>query len=279
MAEDGERRKGEMRAFITNASRNVVFLQTLSPSNTASVGTGVLVRHSGHFYIVSALHNLVFNEGHLERAQHATRFKFGCGEDDLRILGVGTPAPPDTPLDFGTVLPLKPQPLIDKKLDLVALRIEDGYEPPKTISAFDLETNTFYGDLQKGASILIIGNPWDGRQTLGNGKEVLMPYFDYVDYDPDAEFSGLSYQFNSKDHILFRYALSRERIKPHGFSGAPVWKHEETGGIVWASNPRIVGIVLRYVEARSLLIAVKVHHVLRLLQTERTERQARVRDT
>lgn len=267
MTEEFARSLKEREAFITRASSCVVFLQTLSPDNNPSVGTGVLLMYGERLYIMSALHVFKFDDGDLKRAQRASRFKFGCGPS-LSILKAGDTAPHATPLDFGVPLPLESQPLVDSKYDLIALRLEDGFETPEFASALEVETGLHRGELQKGDSLLTLGDPWAGRQKLPNGGEALMPYVDHVKYDPDIDSSRLPHWYSQEDHFLFPYDLSSVGIEPNGFSGAPVWKHEESKKMIWAANPKLVGIVLSFAKERSVIIAVKASRLLPLLAAQ-----------
>ncbi len=262
----------QVDAMVQRINRMVVFCIVPTPRNEGpSSGTGVLVRLRGKQYFVSALHNFFYDFGGREqvvRSLLATRFRFHNGSPLGNVESLNE-AVNRVEWTIGSSLPVPREEdiLIDARYDLIAVRLDPSWEQIAHAEFVDLETESFTAELTTGLSLLMFGVPIDSLVDAPGGGPTLIPQLDHVRYDAEQDTTGISYVYDAPAYFFLPYSLARDGIKPHGFSGAPVFVNKETTPI-WTSSPHIVGIALRYFPLKSLLVAAKTSTVLDLLNTD-----------
>jgi len=259
------------RLFVDRISYSMVFLLHDSLNFGPSVGTGFLVGLGGHTYIASALHNFAFQgEGPIDvlRTWNETKFKFR-DKGPLQFRESLDIPEEEFVLLPGVTLSADSSMLIDKKRDLIAVRVEPGGVIPRHVYPVELKEGGYTGEIESGASLITVGMPFAGRVKLRSGPTVFYPHTDHVRFDPNISPVGLPHSYDPKDHILYRYSNELEGIGPKGYSGAPVWSNNSGGPeSIWSVQPAIVGIALEYYKKRQLIQAVRIKHLLDLLQSE-----------
>jgi hypothetical protein len=260
------------QAFVDHISHSMVFLLHDSAAFGPSVGTGLLVAFGGKTYIVSARHNFTFqgeSGADIARTWNETKFKFR-DKGGLRFHATLDIPESSFVLVPGIQFSANSSILISKKHDLIAVQLERDEVMSDQVYSVDLEKSAFTGEIASGASLITIGMPFAGRVKLSSGKTVFYPHTDHVRHEPDLNPEGLPQSYRPEDHIIYRYNNERDGISPKGYSGAPVWannKDPESEGI-WSAQPMIVGIALEYYKKRELIRAVRIKHLIDLLQTE-----------
>lgn len=268
----------QLTALLQRFSRPVGFLITPIPgTGEPSPGTGLLVQFRDKKYFVSALHNFFYdiapwNERIAQVVQSwgATRFKF---RDDSPVGQVESlhEAVRRVKPEFGDSLPLAlPEGLlIDAKHDLIAVRIDPSREATAHAEFLDLEKESFTGELTHGVSLTVVGVTLSSQVNVPGVGPTLIPQLDHVRFDSALDTSGTTHQWYSPEYFFIPYSLTRDRINPHGFSGAPIFVNKDSPSGLWMPSPHVVGITLSHFKSKDLLIAVKVSVVIDLLETDK----------
>jgi hypothetical protein len=260
-----------IRLFIDRISHSIVFLLHDASRFGPSVGTGFIVSFGGCIYIVSARHNFTFqgeNTSDIVRTWHETKFKFR-DRGTLQFHENRDIPEENFVLVSGKKFSTHTLVLISKKHDLIAVRLEPDEVVADQVCPFELRDGAYSGDIKVGASLITVGMPFAGRIKLRSGPTVFSPHFDHVRYDPDISPAGLPHLYRAEDHILYHYSNEQDGISPSGYSGAPVWANNgpDVEG-VWSVQPAIVGIALEYYKRRQLIRAVRIGHLIDLLESD-----------
>lgn len=269
--DDFAKNQNAFHAFGERASNSVLFIETNNNERTSpGIGTGLLVQYHGRLYIVSALHVFDIGDGSdqaINEAQKSAIYRYKLNEpikfrnlSELVNLN-------EVHLSPHTPTPLKENPLVNRKLDLIALRLSEGISPSNPNVALNLETSSCL-KLEDGMSLITLGIPVAGGKKLPSGETVLAVYPDHVRYDPSVNTSNLSSAFNPENKFVFHYSLYDDGIDPNGFSGAPVWANRDSTSTIWHVNPCVAGIVIQVYPRSRLLMAVKAEFVISLLDTD-----------
>jgi hypothetical protein len=261
----------QYKAFIDRISHSMVFTLHHAPGCNPSVGTGVLVHVGERVYIVSALHNFtVAGDGSPEIIQtwNETRFKFRDGgvlnfREHLNLPEEELLLRPGVQLSTGR------PPLIDRRFDLIAVRLEPREVISNDVYSIDAKERIYSGEIKAGASLITVGMPYAGGVKLSDGTTVFYPHTDHVRHDPHIDASNMPHSYAPEDHLLYKYSNHLDGIDPGGYSGAPVWSNYEVDETaVWSAKPVIVGIALDYYRRRKLLQAVRIKHLMNLFEAD-----------
>jgi hypothetical protein len=78
---------------------------------------------------------------------------------------------------------------------------------------------------------------------------------------------ALSSQYDPERDVLLNYEPSDPKMKPHGFSGAAVWKDRtERSGHVWTADPMIFGVLTHAFMISKLLLVVGAPAIKKFLE-------------
>jgi len=124
-----------------------------------------------------------------------------------------------------------------------------------------------------GLSLLCFGFPTANARVVGattdGGTVNFLGCASHVsDYETDlnaAVWNRLSSSISPEDNFVLRYNGVGQDLNPHGFSGCGVWIAEATAEALWSPKTTLVGVVHRYVEKLSLLIATNLPAVLGMI--------------
>ena len=246
-------------ALVINTVRQQTTLATGQTASWEAVGSGSACRWKGKRFVLTAKHVLE------EASARDIRFF-------LRSTGA---------IDWGT----RPsQPLIAQ---IVALEVEDvvrcQYEDLACIILGQNESGRHleFADLPKdfgdvppaGGGTLITGCPTDQSITVAEGYQqgthwrafALQPRgcWAVVVDDPPRYFPS---SFDSAKHFLLRYDPAEEGALPHGFSGSGVWYRRRRVDSLWAADPVLAGVQVRWHGESKLMIAVRSEVVRQFLE-------------
>jgi hypothetical protein len=271
VAEEYEINRQQGRAFVDRVSHSMVYLLHQEPGLAPGSGSAVLVEFKGRIYLVSALHNFDFqgeSRADLTRTWNETQFKFrDAGELAFHR---GRELPGRYNLQHGIRLGRDRDMLTNPALDLIAVLLEPGEVVTEHVYPIKLEDCAYTGEIEEGAPLVTLGMPFNGAMTLPDGRRVLYPHTFEVQYDPAVSSSiSLPFRLNRNDYIFYPYENVEEGVEPGGYSGAPVWSlHAVPDGQIWYPKPVVVGIVIKHHESKNVLRAVKVQHVVELLDSD-----------
>jgi hypothetical protein len=160
--------------------------------------------------------------------------------------------------------------LTDPDHDLIAVRLEPGEVVSEHVYPIELESSAHTGEIPESAPLITLGMPFSGAMTLPDGRNALYPHTFEVPYDPAiASTISLPARLNREDYIFYRYENLEGGVEPGGYSGAPVWSLRTVrGNELWYPKPVVIGIVLRHHESRNAIRAVRIQHLLNLLQLD-----------
>jgi hypothetical protein len=175
-------------------------------------------------------------------------------------------------LTAGEFLPIESV-RVDKALDLALMILKPGYELLPA-SRF-LSGSRNIRDLSlDGLSLLCFGFPTANARVIGTtldgGTVNFIGSASHVcDYETDLNstvWNRLPSSISPEDNFVLRYRGIGEGIEPYGFSGCGVWiAGATTGNAIWAPDLALVGVVHRYVEKLSILVATNLSVVLRMI--------------
>jgi hypothetical protein len=263
MAEDFEIAKLQDKAFVDNLGQSMVFLFHLDQAGKPGSGAAVLVSLGGSTYIATALHNFIVAEkediASIVEVWNETNFHFR--EVPLRFhdpLSV----PPSSAAHKGTAR----RPFIDRTFDLIAVRLKPE-EIPSHVHPIDLEHRTYVGEVEAGAVLTTLGLPLGGAQISERGRgPTLVPYKFSTRFDPEVPKPRVRSEYKSDDYLLYPYTGN---VGARGYSGAPAWiSLNADDERLWKANPFIVGIVLRLLPTSGLILAVRIKHLIALLEAD-----------
>jgi hypothetical protein len=263
----------QVDAFIQRISLAVgTFVVPVPGTGKPSAGTGVLVQLRDRKYFVSALHCFFPESGDEQVIQswNAARFKFRDDQPMGRIENLHEAVQRAEP-DVGISLPISEvgDLLIDKKHDLIAVRIYPSAGAMAHTEFFDLESEVFTGELTAGLSLFMLGGPQDSQVSVPGFGQTLIPQVEHVRFDPDIDDSGMAHEDYSPSYFYMLYSLTQDGIHPRGFSGAPVFVNKEPAPDgVWTVSPRIVGMAQRFVSKKGILVVRKISTVIDLLDKD-----------
>jgi hypothetical protein len=256
----------QLQAIVENLSRSVVFVLNPSPEDPYT-GTAVLVRFRSQRYLVSALHNFdKYKSGNIDTVVSAwtrTRFQFR-DEGPLNFVDGREHVVPA--LSKGIELPLDTKPLIDRKFDLVAVRVTDRAVMSDPVSSVDLDKSAFSDIITDGATLITVGMPSANAIKLPKNSKVFNSYTFWSSYKADATLPS-HYRFEAEDQFLYSYSPGAT-MHPGGFSGAPVWANADLTGPIWSPAPVMVGLVLEYFKDFHLIKASKMKNIIGLLKKD-----------
>lgn len=263
MAENFEIAKLQDRAFTDNLAQSMIFLFHLDRAGRPGSGAGVIVSQGGCTYVATALHNFVVDEkddiASIVEIWNETNFHFR--EVPLRFRDPLT-VPPNLAAHKGTSRSL----LIDRGFDLIAVRLKSEELAPG-VQPIDLEHRAHTREVEPGAVLTTLGLPLGGaqRSERGGGPK-LVPYKFSASFDPVVPKPNISSKDRSDDYLLYPYTGN---VGAPGYSGAPVWisLNADTEQL-WKANPLIVGIVLKRFRTSGLIQAVRIKHLIALLEAD-----------
>ena len=174
--------------------------------------------------------------------------------------------------DIGTMIPVYERKdfLIDKRHDLIAVKVPDHDSAFAHTDFVDLETEAYTRDLAEGVSLIMLGAPIDSRVKVAGFGETIIMQVENVRYDPNLDISGLTNENYSPSNFYLPYSLTQDGIAPYGFSGAAVFVNKEPARDgVWCVTPHIVGVAQRYARHKDFLIARKISTAIDLLEADR----------
>jgi hypothetical protein len=257
--------KFQDQAFIDNLHQSMVFVFHLDHAGKPGSGAAVLVSQGGCTYIASALHNFVVEEKDnipsIVEVWNETKFH-------VREVPLLFHDPLSVPLNSaahkGTDTTTARRPFIDRAFDLIAVRLKPEEIPPR-VHPIDLEHRTYVGEVETGAVLTTLGLPIGGAQRSEHGPK-LVPYKFSTRFDPNVPKPNLSSKDRSDDYLLYPYTGT---VGAPGYSGAPVWISLNADiDPLWKANPLIVGIVLKHFRTGNLIQAVKIKHLIALLEAD-----------
>jgi hypothetical protein len=250
--------KLQAQASIDNLGQSMIFLLHLDYADRPGTGAAVLVSRGGCTYIASALHNFVVDEkddtDSIVKIWNETEFH--VREVSLRFHAPLT-VPSPLAARKGTARSL----LIDRKFDLVAVRLQPEDVLPSGAHPVDLDHRSYTRDVEPGANLITLGLPIGGVRKSEDGHK-LVPYKFSAHFDPNVSKPNVS----EDDYLLYPYTGI---VGAKGYSGAPVWLSQETEPeLLWKANPIIVGIALKHFTKANLIQAVKIKHLISLLKAD-----------
>jgi hypothetical protein len=140
---------------------------------------------------------------------------------------------------------------------------------PAAARPIDLKERQYTGDIEAGTQLITIGSPFDGALKTPRGHRVLHPHKFGVPYDPDVPKPQVKSKYKSTDYLLYSYVNHQAGVCPHGYSGGPVWSfHDVDSKAIWWAKPMILGIVIKYFGPSNLIGAVRIQHLIALLETD-----------
>jgi len=262
----------QVDAIMQRISKAVGFFIAPVPTDgSPSPATGLLIQVKGKQYFVTALHNFFHDYGNMEqvvKSWEETRFmfrdpRFGRTESMNEAAYQVRP-------QFGTMLSLYLSDdglLIDKKHDLLAVRVDGSLDVFASAEFLDIEEQSFTQDLKTGVSLLMVGVTLSSVVDAPGFGKTLIPQMDHVRFDADIDTSGTTHEWYSPEYFFMQFSLAQDGYDAKGFSGAPIFVNRDPSpGELWMPSPRVAGIVLRYFRTKSLVIAVKIRTVIDLLE-------------
>jgi hypothetical protein len=265
MAKDFEIAKLQGQAFIDNLGQSMVFLFHVDHAGKPGSGAAVLVSLGGCTYLATALHNFVVEEkddiASIVEVWNETKFHVRevplLFHDPLFV-------PPNSAAHKSTDTTTARRPFIDRAFDLIAVRLKPEEIPPH-VHPIDLEHRTYVGEVEAGAVLTTLGLPIGGAQRSEHGPK-LVPYKFSTQFDPNVPKPNVSSKDRSDDYLLYPYTGN---VGAPGYSGAPVWisLNADTDPL-WKANPLIVGIVLKRFRTSGLIQAVRIKHLITLLEAD-----------
>lgn len=212
-----------------------------------SIGTGLGVRWSGNYFIMTA--------AHVVRQTPESRLYFFLPSSTLhfRHLGVAAGAPkyemsPRFTLD-------SPDIVFADDIDLAAIRLP-SQNSDATAHFYELdELHTSPVDAKQ---IGFLGYPGDARMPIGRNF-MATPYLDFGEQVDQAE--GL----DEKLQLAVRYPPNNP-IQPPGLSGSGLWVFPLPTKNIWTPSPSLVGIITCYNPGPCLLIGYRVEKVVEFLK-------------
>lgn len=242
------------------------------------VGTGTLIASGQERYVLTARHVIkdVLKDGAFGRIRFLCRppapiiERAATDVTDAEIAAakftLGTPFPVETVVE-------------DSGVDVALLKIDPTFQLPGAAEYYDLRRS---GDFKswpaaailEGYSLFMYGFPTDNSRPLhteGNDTTYFLGSASYhVNYSSETNtkhWAKLSKnKFSAETDFLLDYAQS-QGITGHGFSGAGIWVGTDVKNrLVWGSDPALVGMAFRSIEAPPLIAAAKLPTILELLQ-------------
>jgi hypothetical protein len=249
------------RAFINNLAQSMVFLFHLDQAGMPGSGAGVLVSQRGCIYIATARHNFVVGGkddlASIVQVWNETKFHYRSGNLIFR-------EPLTLPSGSGSRKGTDRSLLIDPDFDLIAVRMKPEELSPG-VYPIDLELRAYVREVEPGAVLTTLGLPLGGAQRSERGEgPTLVPYKFSAEFDPSVPKPNISNKDRSDDYLLYPYTGT---VGASGYSGAPVWiSVNADADQLWKANPLILGIVLKRFPTSGLIQAVRIRHLVTLLQ-------------
>ncbi len=261
---------GENRAFVERIAWYAVGVVSLlayvdhqNKKMADVLGTGTACTWKGHSVILTAEHVVAEAEpdslAFLLRVDDAINWE-GTGKPEIVV--------PRVSLPVESIVRCKEHDLaaiVLRANDLAGFRMQ-FCELPKQLA----QSRT----LKRKGSLLLLGYPTDRiipvakTQTANaeaNYRAVRPTILTGTIAKPPSK--ALSSQYDPERDVLINYEPSDPKMKPHGFSGAAVWKDRaKRSGHVWTADPMIFGMQTRAFMTSRLLQVVGAPAINKFLQ-------------
>ena len=254
------------QTFLAILERVAGFTVGIAAANNTVIGTGTLISYRGK--------HLVLTAEHVIRGAVPSEVRFWCKPSAPLV---EKPARDVTERELKKLTPGVNFPIetvaADAEIDLALLAIKPGFQLPGSGALFDLSQSrvlTHPSTKLDGLSLLCFGFPVDNARTLASKGNRRLNFLgctsNVCNYDPDLNaelWSRVSSSISSDRNFLLKYNPAEEAINPPGFSGCGVWINAVSDReLVWSPEPLLIGMVHRYVEKFSVLIATNLSTVL-----------------
>jgi hypothetical protein len=241
------------------------------------VGTGTLIASGQDRYVLTARHVIedILKDGAF------SEIRFLC-RPPAPIIEKAAKDVTDTEIaaakfTMGTSFPIEAV-LEDARVDVALLKIDPTFQLPGAAEYYDLRRACDFKNwpaaaILEGLLLFMYGYPTDNSRPLHTEGDHTTHFLGsashYANYSSETNtkhWANLSKtKFSPETDFLFDYVQS-QGIKGHGFSGAGIWIMTDVWNrLVWGSDPALIGMAFRSVEAPPLIAAAKLPTILELL--------------
>jgi Trypsin-like peptidase domain len=257
----------QLRALV---ERIASFTVGIAVANNTGIGTGTLITDGTRRFVLTAEHVI--------RDANPTTIRF-WSKPSASLVDKAAREVSNAELKAltaGEFLPIEAV-HVDKGLDLALMMLKPEYELLRASRFYDLSCSRTLGDPSlEGLSLLCFGFPTANARVLGTTLDGGIVNFlgcasHVSDYETDLNstvWNRLPSSISPEDNFVLRYNGIGEGLNPRGLSGCGVWIAGATkGNAIWAPDPALVGVVHRYVEKLSVLVATNLAAVLRMIDS------------